>query len=404
MFETVGRYRDPEATFRRLAAGCLTALLAWSAIFGTLLFWLAVWLWPYFLQLCRWIVAILLRLIFGQETADLWLAQQIVEAPPVEIAAIDVELGEPYVEDDPPLLPAPLPGEAIPPPPEPLDATGEIVEIAHLRGWNDDDDFVQRAMLTEELAAMDMAVLGALSSDSGSFASVLSAGEDYESGIGGLIGSADWGELEGAGGLGLSGVGMGGGGSAEGLGGLGTKGHGSGSGYGSGVAIGSRRDREREKPREEVEEVLAVEMATLGYLEKPAEVGGLIGDVAYDEAEWGVEGGVAGGVEGGVVGGVIGGVVGGTFSDTSPPVALHVAEPDYPEAARSEGLEATCTAKVRVAEDGRGKIVTLSGCPNQFRGAVIDAIGRSTWSPARRDGAPVEETVTVRFSFVNPAE
>ncbi len=208
MFDTVGRYRDPEGPLRRLAAGCLT-LLAVGGTIGTILaVMLARWLWP-------WIKALLLFILnalFGR--APSFLLDPIV-VPEMAIAEIEVGLVEPYAGEDAPLEIPPLPGQALPEPSAELAALDFAVlaamqegpPIAHLRGWNDDDEFAIReeVIVQEELVAMSglIGLMGS-SSDSGVFDSVLTGG----SGGGGMWGD-EIGDSLGTGGLGLSGIGQG---------------------------------------------------------------------------------------------------------------------------------------------------------------------------------------------------
>ncbi|MEZ4323310.1 MAG: energy transducer TonB [Myxococcota bacterium] len=135
----------------------------------------------------------------------------------------------------------------------------------------------------------------------------------------------------------------------------------------------------------------------------------------WDEGPGGVEGGVVGGVQGGVVGGVEGGVVGGQLSGVmagssrawSAPRAVRIvktAEPRLSGAQKKlvEDLDgAHCTARVWVDAEGKvTRTAVQSGCPAELRDAVSDAVSRSRFEPATREGEPISGETRMVFAFV----
>lgn len=87
--------------------------------------------------------------------------------------------------------------------------------------------------------------------------------------------------------------------------------------------------------------------------------------------------------------------------------ATRLVKPTYPRISRRRGEEGTVVASVHIAPDGRSeeiRIVQSSGYGNLNR-AVIKALERSTFEPARRGKIPIpaEKTITFTFRLEDPS-
>ncbi len=87
--------------------------------------------------------------------------------------------------------------------------------------------------------------------------------------------------------------------------------------------------------------------------------------------------------------------------------ATLLVRPTYPRVSRRRGEEGTVVASVHIAPDGRSeeiRIVQSSGYGNLNR-AVIKALERSTFEPARRGKIPIpaEKTITFTFRLEDPS-
>lgn len=93
-------------------------------------------------------------------------------------------------------------------------------------------------------------------------------------------------------------------------------------------------------------------------------------------------------------------------TDSSPPVEtpprlLRLSPPTYPPAARRFGLSATARVQVVITPEGRvgGAEILGPELGNGFDRAALAAVQRSKWTPATRDGEPVEATSVVTLEF-----
>jgi protein TonB len=85
------------------------------------------------------------------------------------------------------------------------------------------------------------------------------------------------------------------------------------------------------------------------------------------------------------------------------PEAISIEQPTYPEEAKKAGIEATLMVQALVGKDGAVKEAEVAKCdqPGQgFEKAAIDAAMASKFTPASKDGKPVEVWITYKVSFV----
>jgi protein TonB len=109
----------------------------------------------------------------------------------------------------------------------------------------------------------------------------------------------------------------------------------------------------------------------------------------------------------------------GTATTTTPPPAgpttgarfdkryAGAAQPPYPAAARRLGEEGTVVVHVRIGRDGwvlESTLAQSSGSPRLDAAALAHALSRWRFTPALKDGAPVEEErdISVRFELSLP--
>jgi len=82
-----------------------------------------------------------------------------------------------------------------------------------------------------------------------------------------------------------------------------------------------------------------------------------------------------------------------------PAQVLSKVEPEYPYAQRARGYQGTVTLEVTVGVDGVPKEIRVVRSDPAFDAAVITAVRQWRFTPARKDGQPVESTVTLPISF-----
>ena len=120
-------------------------------------------------------------------------------------------------------------------------------------------------------------------------------------------------------------------------------------------------------------------------------------------------GGTTGGVTGGVVGGALGGTVGGTLAGplrldqaAQPPVIVSRVAPDYPYAARLQGIEGQVLLEAIVDRTGRieAEIKVLKSVAMLDK-AAIEALRQWRFTPGRdANGQAVRVIVEVPIRFV----
>jgi protein TonB len=83
------------------------------------------------------------------------------------------------------------------------------------------------------------------------------------------------------------------------------------------------------------------------------------------------------------------------------PVALSAIEPRYPFRARTRGEEGRVTLRVEVDAEGHATeaAVTASSGSELLDGAAMDAVRRSRFRPAQRDGRRVPGETALAFEF-----
>ena len=77
-------------------------------------------------------------------------------------------------------------------------------------------------------------------------------------------------------------------------------------------------------------------------------------------------------------------------------------EPDYPQAARQQGIQGQVVLEVRIAASGEVQdLEVISGSPLLTR-AAMDAVKQWRFKPRAADGHPVEMQTRVTLSFRLP--
>jgi TonB family protein len=98
-----------------------------------------------------------------------------------------------------------------------------------------------------------------------------------------------------------------------------------------------------------------------------------------------------------------GGTGGGPYqpgSGISPPALLREVKPDYTEEGRRRGIEGEVVVEIVVRRDGRvGDVRLLRGLGAGLDERAIDAVRQWRFSPAERQGAPVDVMVEVSVEF-----
>ena len=89
-----------------------------------------------------------------------------------------------------------------------------------------------------------------------------------------------------------------------------------------------------------------------------------------------------------------------TNDNTKPPKFLHKRKPKYPEAARDAGKEGVVRLEATIGIDGKAKDIRVidgigSGCDE----AAIYALKKSRFTPAEKDGKPVESRIIIPYRF-----
>lgn len=118
----------------------------------------------------------------------------------------------------------------------------------------------------------------------------------------------------------------------------------------------------------------------------------------------GMEGGVEGGVVGGVLGGVLGGVVGGTgdgpvLDYDSPPRAIKITRPQYPQEAFVKKVEGTVVLEILIDQNGRViRARVLQSIP-LLDAAAIETVKQWVFKPAIKNGRPVATVANAPVGF-----
>lgn len=85
----------------------------------------------------------------------------------------------------------------------------------------------------------------------------------------------------------------------------------------------------------------------------------------------------------------------------APPSVIESAPPEYPEEAKSQGLEGTVRVRVVVGVDGLVESVAVveSTAKPILEQAALETAKKYRFNPATRDGDPVRSTVVVPFRY-----
>jgi protein TonB len=80
---------------------------------------------------------------------------------------------------------------------------------------------------------------------------------------------------------------------------------------------------------------------------------------------------------------------------------IHRVNPDYPSAAKKDGIEGSIDLDVTVSQLGVVKDVSVvqSNPPDVFDKSALTAVHRWKYDPRFEDGLPVEAHVKVRLNF-----
>ena len=86
--------------------------------------------------------------------------------------------------------------------------------------------------------------------------------------------------------------------------------------------------------------------------------------------------------------------------NTVPPKALHKPKPNYPERARNAGKEGVVKLEATIGVDGKARDIKVRegigmGCDE----AAIEALKRSRFTPAQKDGKPIAIRIIVPYRF-----
>jgi len=113
--------------------------------------------------------------------------------------------------------------------------------------------------------------------------------------------------------------------------------------------------------------------------------------------------GIGEGTGAGIGPGSGGGTGGGPFrpgSGITAPELVHEVKPDYTEEARRRGLGGDVVLEIVVRSDGRvGTIRVVQGLGGGLDQRAVDAVRQWRFTPARRQGTPVDVIVEVAVEF-----
>jgi TonB family protein len=89
-----------------------------------------------------------------------------------------------------------------------------------------------------------------------------------------------------------------------------------------------------------------------------------------------------------------------TNDNTKPPKSLHKRKPKYPEAARRAGKEGVVRLEATIGTDGKAKdIKVIEGIGFGCDEAAIEALKKSRFTPAEKDGKPVDRRIIIPYRF-----
>jgi protein TonB len=118
----------------------------------------------------------------------------------------------------------------------------------------------------------------------------------------------------------------------------------------------------------------------------------------------GMEGGVEGGVVGGVPGGVLGGVLGGTGTGPvmdydSPPRAIKITRPQYPQEAFVKKVEGTVVVEILIDSTGRVVRARVIQSVPLLDAAALQTVYQWVFQPAVKHGRPVATIAHAPVAF-----
>jgi protein TonB len=116
--------------------------------------------------------------------------------------------------------------------------------------------------------------------------------------------------------------------------------------------------------------------------------------------EEGVEGGVVGGIPGGVLGGVLGGTGTGPVMDyDSPPKAIKITRPQYPQEAFVKKVEGTVIVEILIDSTGRVVRARVIQSVPMLDAAALQTVYQWVFQPAVKHGRPVPTIAHAPVAF-----
>ncbi len=96
-----------------------------------------------------------------------------------------------------------------------------------------------------------------------------------------------------------------------------------------------------------------------------------------------------------------GGPVEARFSDADGPRFVHHEPPEYPPAARRQGREGKVVLMITIDEMGKPiRVDVVEATDRSFARSAMEALKRSTFLPAKRNGVPVVSRATIPVRFI----
>jgi protein TonB len=116
--------------------------------------------------------------------------------------------------------------------------------------------------------------------------------------------------------------------------------------------------------------------------------------------EEGVEGGMVGGIPGGVLGGVLGGTGTGPVMDyDSPPKAIKITRPQYPQEAFVKKVEGTVIVEILIDSTGRVVRARVIKSVPMLDAAALQTVYQWVFQPAVKHGRPVPTIAHAPVAF-----
>jgi TonB family protein len=85
--------------------------------------------------------------------------------------------------------------------------------------------------------------------------------------------------------------------------------------------------------------------------------------------------------------------------DVQPPKMVHWVRPDYPDSWKREGLQGTVHVRFTIAKDGSVRDVNVVDGDSRLAKSALKAVKQWRYSPALKNGEPVELQSTAAVVF-----